>query len=63
MSALAILPFALGLLYPALKQRSLPALGACAACCAMVVSNNLYGAMALVRLFPIAGMGDLAGRA
>jgi hypothetical protein len=54
MSSLAILPFAIGFLYFALKRGSRPALGACAFCCALVVSNNLYGAVALLVLFPIA---------
>jgi hypothetical protein len=54
MSALAILPFALGFLYYALKRRSLVALAACAAASALVVSNNLYGALALAIFFPTA---------
>ena len=54
MNALALLPFALGFLYLALKRRSLAALAACSVVCALAVSNNLYGALALVVFFPVA---------
>jgi hypothetical protein len=54
LSALAVLPFALGLLHAALKRRSLAALAGCAVASAIVVSNNLYGAVTLGILFPVA---------
>jgi hypothetical protein len=54
LSALSILLFALGFLYLAIERRSLAALAACATASALVVSNNLYGAVSLAVLFPIA---------
>jgi len=53
-SALAILPFAIGFLYFALRGGSRAALAACVISCAIAVSNNLYGAVTLLVLFPVA---------
>ena len=54
LSALAVLPVAIGLLHVALRRRSLAALAGCAIASAVVVSNNLYGADALAVFFAIA---------
>lgn len=62
LSALALLTFALGLLFIALTRRSLAALAGCAVVSAMVVSNNLYGAVTLGLLFPIAVWAIFLGR-
>lgn len=53
MTALAWLPFALIFAYRALVQFRPVALALSAIGCAMVVSNNFYGATALAILFPI----------
>jgi hypothetical protein len=53
MTALAWIPFALGFAWMALRKRSYPMAIASGACCAMVVSNNFYGATALAMFFPM----------
>jgi hypothetical protein len=51
-SALALIPWALGFGVAALRGNRPWSIGASALCCAMVVSNNLYGAMALGMFYP-----------
>ncbi|HEV8145367.1 MAG TPA: hypothetical protein VGP79_03260 [Bryobacteraceae bacterium] len=53
-SALSIIPFALGWLWIALRSRSMAALLACAAASAAVVSASVYGGAALLVLSAIA---------
>jgi hypothetical protein len=52
-SALSVLPLALAAAYWAMARRSLPALSASAVLCALVVSNNFYGAVSLAIFFPL----------
>lgn len=52
-SALAVIVVALAAAYWAMTRRSLAALGAAAALCALAVSNNFYGGVALVLLYPL----------
>ena len=51
-SSLAVLPFAIITGYYALRHRSLAALGGSALFCALLVSNNFYGATALAMTYP-----------
>jgi hypothetical protein len=53
MTALALLPLALAASFHALRERRPPALAAAAILCALVVSNNFYGATALAISFPV----------
>jgi hypothetical protein len=52
MTALACLPFALVFSWLGIRDGNRRWLGLAAVCCALVVSNNFYGAMALALLFP-----------
>jgi hypothetical protein len=52
-SSLSMLGFALAASYRALQQYRPIALAAAAVCCALVVSNNFYGATALAMFFPL----------
>jgi hypothetical protein len=52
-SALSVLPAALAAAFLALRRWRPAALGAAAVLCALVVSNNFYGATALATFFPI----------
>ena len=52
-SALSIIPFALGWLWIALRNRSIAALLACSAASALVVSTSVYGGAALLVLSAI----------
>jgi hypothetical protein len=53
MCAMAMIPFALGFSILAFRKGRRWTIAAAAACCAFVVSNNLYGAMALGIFFPL----------
>ncbi len=53
MTALALLPFALAASLPALRNWRPGATAVAAVCCALVVSNNFYGAVALAVCYPI----------
>jgi hypothetical protein len=53
MTALAWIPLALLFSFRALQQWRPASLAAAGICCAMVVSNNFYGATALAMLFPV----------
>lgn len=53
MTALAWIPLALFFTYRALQQWRPKSLAMAAICCAVVVSNNFYGATALALLFPM----------
>jgi hypothetical protein len=53
MTALALLPIALAASFLAMRDRRLSAIALAAICCALVVSNNFYGAVALSMCFPI----------
>ena len=53
MSALALLPFALAAAWIGLRDSRPAALAISALCCALVVSNNFYGATALAIFFPL----------
>lgn len=52
-SALSVLPLALAAAYWTLTRRSLVALSAAAVLCALVVSNNFYGAVSLAIFYPL----------
>jgi hypothetical protein len=52
-SALAVIAVALAAAYWAMTRRSLPALAVAAGLCALAVSNNFYGAVALAILYPL----------
>jgi hypothetical protein len=52
-SALCVLPLALAFAYWAMTRRNLATLSAAAALCALVVSNNFYGAVTLAILYPL----------
>jgi hypothetical protein len=52
-SALAVIPLALAAAYWTITRRSLPALAAAAVLCALVVSNNFYGGVALAIFYPL----------
>ena len=51
--AMAMIPFALAFALLAFRNGSRPAMAAAAISCALVVSNNLYGALALGVFFPV----------
>ncbi len=51
--ALALIPFALAFSLLAFRGGKLWTVAAAAVCCALVVSNNLYGALALGIFFPL----------
>jgi hypothetical protein len=53
MTALALLPIALAASFLAFRARRLRATAVAAICCALVVSHNFYGAVALSICFPI----------
>lgn len=53
MCAMAIIPFALGFSLIAFRNGSRRAMAAAAVCSALVVTNNLYGALALGIFFPV----------
>ena len=53
MTSLALLPFALAASFPALRSWRPGATAVAAVCCALVVSNNFYGAVALAACYPI----------
>ena len=57
MTALAWIPLALLFSYRAFQQWRPVSLALASVCCAMVVSNNFYGATSLAMLFPITGVG------
>lgn len=52
-SALALIPLALAAAWWAMTRRSLAALAAASLLCALSVSNNFYGAVALAILYPL----------
>ncbi len=52
-SALCVLPLALAFSYWAITRRNPAALSAAAVLCALVVSNNFYGAVTLAMLYPL----------
>ncbi|MEX2302765.1 MAG: hypothetical protein WD733_17615 [Bryobacterales bacterium] len=52
-SALCVIPLALGFAYWAMTRRNLAALSTSAVLCALVVSNNFYGAVALAIFYPL----------
>ena len=52
-SALALLPFALGFAWLALERRRYAALAAAAVFCALVALTNFYGATALAMFYPV----------
>ena len=53
MCAMAIIPFALAFAILAFRTGSRKAIAAASFCCALVVLNNLYGALALGVFFPV----------
>ncbi len=53
MTALALLPIALAAGFRAVRKPRHAAFAAAAVCCALLVSNNFYGATALAILFPL----------
>lgn len=52
-SALCVIPLALAFSYWAMTRRNLAALSAAAVLCALVVSNNFYGAVSLAIFYPL----------
>lgn len=52
-TALSLIPFALAFTWLALERRRPAAVGAAALFCALVVSNNFYGATSLAMFYPI----------
>jgi hypothetical protein len=52
-SALCVIPLALACSYWAMTRRNLAMLSAAAVLCALVVSNNFYGAVTLAILYPL----------
>jgi hypothetical protein len=52
-SALCVIPLALACAYWAMTRRNLAALSAAALLCALVVSNNFYGAVSLALFYPL----------